>query len=130
MDAEKNDPGKIISNELGDFTTTPRLLKISALALAIGAISAFVALGLLKLIAFFTNIFFFQRFSADGAQPLGHHLSLFVIVVPVIGGLIIGFIARYGSDRIRGAADQHGRNTWRDDAGAVHRNNFFARADA
>ncbi len=39
------DRGKKVSNELGDFTTT-RLLKISALALGIGAVSAFVALGL------------------------------------------------------------------------------------
>ena len=60
---KKLDPGKTISNELGDFTTTPRLLRISALALCIGAISAFVALGLLKLIAFFTNLFFYQRVS-------------------------------------------------------------------
>ena len=99
---KKADPGKTISNELGDFTTTPRLLKISALALAIGAISAFVALGLLKLIALFTNIFFYQRLSVRHAQPIGHHLGLFVMVVPVIGGLIIGFMARYGSERIRG----------------------------
>ena len=96
------DPGKTISNELGDFTTTPRLLKISALALGIGAISAFVALGLLKLIALFTNLFFYQTLSAQSAQPIGHHLGAFVILVPVVGGLIIGFMARYGSERIRG----------------------------
>src|SRR5499427_1534972 len=96
------DPGKTISNELGDFTTTPRLLRISALALAIGAISAFVALGLLKLIGLFTNIFFYQRISTDAAQPAGHHLGLLVIFVPISGGIIIGFMARYGSERIRG----------------------------
>jgi len=99
---KKVDPGKTISNELGDFTTTPRLLKISALALAIGPISAFVALGLLKLIALFTNIFFYQRLSVQNVQPMDHHLGLFVVVVPIIGGLIIGFMARYGSERIRG----------------------------
>ena len=96
------DRGKRVSNELGDFTTTPRLLKISALALGIGALSAFVALGLLKLIALFTNIFFYQRIGADAVQPAEHHLGLFVIVVPIIGGLIIGLMARYGSERIRG----------------------------
>src|SRR5215468_2587623 len=99
---KKVDPGKVISNELGDFTTTPRLLKISALALVIGAISAFVAVGLLNLIALFTNIFFYQRLSVHAAQPVGHHLGVFVILVPVIGGLMIGFMARYGSERIRG----------------------------
>ena len=61
------DPGKPISNELGDFTTTPRLLRISALALSVGAISAFVALGLLKLIALFTNI---TMRAADPSQRL------------------------------------------------------------
>src|SRR5437867_3649937 len=96
------DPGKPISNELGDFTTTPRLLRISALALGVGAISAFVALGLLKLIALFTNIFFHQRISTDAVQPAGHHLGFLVILVPIIGGVIIGFMARYGSERIRG----------------------------
>src|SRR5437016_13276719 len=96
------DRGKRVPNELGDFTTTPRLLKISALALGIGAVSAFVALGLLKLIALFTNIFFYQRIGADAVQPAGHHLGLFVMVVPNIGGLIIGLVARYGSERIRG----------------------------
>jgi len=96
------DPGKTISNKLGDFTTTPRLLRISALALGVGSISAFVALGLLKLIALFTNVFFFQRISAAAVQPGGHRLGVFVILVPIIGGIIIGLMARYGSERIRG----------------------------
>ena len=87
---------------LGDFTTTPRLLIVSALALVVGALSAVVALALLKLIGLFTNLFFYQRFQADTVSPAGHHLGWFVIVVPVIGGLIIGLMARYGSERIRG----------------------------
>src|SRR5262245_55002157 len=99
---KKIDPGKVISNELGDFTTTPRLLRISAIALCIGALSAFVALGLLKLIALFTNVFFYQRISTAAAGPVGNHLGWLVVCVPVVGGLIIGFMARYGSERIRG----------------------------
>src|ERR1051325_10519446 len=90
------------SNELGDLTTTPRLLTVSALALAIGVLSAFVALGLLKLIGFFTNIFFYRRLATDLISPAGHHLGVFVVLVPVAGGLIIGLMARYGSERIRG----------------------------
>src|SRR5262245_58842670 len=96
------DPGKTITNKLGDFTTTSRLLRISALALVVGAISAFVALGLLKLIALFTNAFFFQRISAESVQPIGHRLGVFVVLVPIVGGVIIGLMARYGSERIRG----------------------------
>jgi CIC family chloride channel protein len=91
-----------IAQELGDFTATPRLLTISAFAVGIGIVSAFVALGLLRLIALFTNIFFFQRITAAAAEPEPHHLGPFVIIVPVIGALIIGLMARYGSDRIRG----------------------------
>src|SRR5689334_23997835 len=99
---EKVSPPKKHPSELGDFTTTPRLLTVSALAIAIGVLSAFVALGLLKLIGFFTNIFFYQRISADLVSPMGHHLGVFVVAVPVLGGLIIGLMARYGSERIRG----------------------------
>ena len=75
---------------------------VSLLALGIGAISAFVALGLLKLIGFFTNVFFYQRFATEMVSPIGHHLGYFVVAVPIIGGLIIGLMARYGSERIRG----------------------------
>ena len=90
------------SGQLGDFTTTPRVLFISLLALCIGVISAFVSLALLRLIGLFTNLFFFQRWGIDLVSPVGHHLGPFVILVPVIGALIIGLMARYGSERIRG----------------------------
>src|SRR5215813_9935990 len=91
-----------LAESLGDFTATPRLLIISAFATVIGLVGAFVALGLLKLIGLFTNLFFFQRFSTALITPEAHTLGPFVIVVPVVGALIIGFMARYGSERIRG----------------------------
>ncbi len=87
---------------LGDFTTSARVLLISALAIAIGVVAAYVALALLKLIGFFTNVFFFQRFDTGLVSPAGHHLGAFVILVPVAGALIVGVMARYGSERIRG----------------------------
>ncbi|HZP57828.1 MAG TPA: chloride channel protein [Dehalococcoidia bacterium] len=87
---------------LGDFTTTPRLLVISAIAVAIGALSAVVAKVLLRLIAFFTNLFFYGDISVRNVSPAHNHLGPFVIVIPVIGGLIVGVMARYGSERIRG----------------------------
>src|SRR5579863_2140178 len=90
------------SNKLGDFTVTPRTIAISGLAVVIGAVSAFVALALLRLIGLFTNLFFFQRWSTALVSPAGNHLGLGVIVVPILGALIIGFMARYGSERIRG----------------------------
>ncbi|HLY89756.1 MAG TPA: hypothetical protein VKQ27_12305 [Acetobacteraceae bacterium] len=54
---------------LGDFLTTPRLIPIALIAVAIGAVSAFVAAALLRLNGLFTNLFFFQRWGADLVSP-------------------------------------------------------------
>jgi chloride channel protein, CIC family len=91
-----------IAESLGDFTATPQLLIISLFAIVIGVISAYVALALLNLIGFFTNLFFFQRVSTALVTPEAHTLGPLVIIVPVIGALIVGLMARYGSERIRG----------------------------
>jgi H+/Cl- antiporter ClcA len=90
------------SATLGDFTTTWRVLPITGLALVVGVIAAYVAVVLLKLISFFTNVFFFQRFTTAPVSPGDTHLGLWVILVPVVGGLIVGLMARFGSDKIRG----------------------------
>ena len=94
--------GRLESQELGDFTTTWRVIPISLLAIAIGGLCAFVALALLRLIGLFTNLFYFGRWSTALVSPVGNHLGLFAAVVPVGGALIIGLMARYGSDKIRG----------------------------
>jgi len=91
-----------IADELADFTANKRLLTIAAIAIVIGVISAYLALALLTLINFSTNLFFFQRLSTAPAMPAAHTLGPFVVLVPVVGALIIGFMARYGSERIRG----------------------------
>ncbi|HLX56677.1 MAG TPA: chloride channel protein [Ktedonobacteraceae bacterium] len=88
--------------KLGDFTTAPRVILISLMAIIIGVLSAFVALILLRLIGLFTNLFFFQRWGTVLVSPAGNHLGVFEILVPVIGAVIIGLMARYGSERIRG----------------------------
>jgi chloride channel protein, CIC family len=88
--------------KLSDFTTTIRVLPISVLALAIGVLAAFVALALLRLIGLFTNLFYFGRWSTALVSPAGNHLGMFSILVPIGGALIIGVMARYGSERIRG----------------------------
>jgi len=87
---------------LGDFTTTTRLLPISALAIGIGVVAAFVALTLLRLIGLFTNLFYFGRWSTALASPVGNHLGIYSVLIPVAGALVIGLMARYGSERIRG----------------------------
>jgi H+/Cl- antiporter ClcA len=89
-------------SEKGDFTAQLRLLWISALAVVVGAACSVVAFALLWLIACFTNLFWFGQFSGTMRSPADSMLGLIGIFVPVIGGLIIGLMARYGSDRIRG----------------------------
>ena len=89
-------------DQLGDFTTTTRVLPISALALVIGVFASFVALALLRLIGLFTNLFYFGRWSTALVSPAGNHLGLCAVLVPIGGALLIGLMARYGSERIRG----------------------------
>lgn len=86
----------------GDFALDARLLRIATLAAVIGAASTGAARVLLDLIRFFTNLFFFQSFSLADRSPAGHTMGAWVIAVPVVGGLVIGLIARYGSEKIRG----------------------------
>ena len=89
-------------NSRRDFATTTRFLRIAALAAVIGVLSTMTAYLLLQLIQFFTNVFFFQTFSNQPHSPATNTLGIWVIAVPVIGGLIIGLIARFGSEQIRG----------------------------
>ena len=86
----------------GDFRTDWRVLILSCLALPVGAIGACVAKGLLWLIAVITNLFFFHTVSARPSLPEQSHLGWWLPVVPVIGALIIGMMARFGSEKIRG----------------------------
>src|SRR4051812_32074440 len=80
----------------------PRVLLITALAIALGIGAGFIARLLVALIAVVTNAAFYGRWSTDTISPAGHHLGLWVIAVPVIGGLIVGVMARWGSRAIRG----------------------------
>ena len=86
----------------GDFSADRRLLRLSAISIAIGAAGALVAALLLSLIAAFTNLFYFGRFSLTPRSPAGNALGLLAVFVPVAGGLVIGLMARYGSEKIRG----------------------------
>ncbi len=78
------------------------MLVIAGLAAGIGAAGAVLAWLLLKLIALCTNLFYYQRFSFDDVSPAANTLGVLAIFVPIIGGLILGLMARFGSERIRG----------------------------
>src|SRR5438094_1119667 len=87
---------------LGDFTTDSRVLVLAAMAIVIGAIAALVAYALLWLIAVITNLAFFGRLSSTLTPPSHSNLGAWILLVPVLGGLVIGLMARYGSEKIRG----------------------------
>ena len=88
---------------LGDFTVSLRTLPIILLACGIGAIGTVVAIGLLDLIALITNAVFFQRISLEAVAPgSAPHSPWLILFAPVAGGLIIGAMARFGSEAIRG----------------------------
>lgn len=89
-------------HEKGDFSADRRLLLLSAMAMFIGVVSIIAAVMLLDLIAFFTNLFFFHRFSMGHAQADLNQLGWAAALCPVVGALIIGLMARYGSEKIRG----------------------------
>ena len=87
---------------LGDFTADTRVVTLAAMAALVGVISAFVALALVRLIGLFTNLAYFQGFDTSFTAPSANALGLWAVGVPVVGGVIVGVMARYGSEKIRG----------------------------
>ncbi len=85
-----------------DFAFDQRLIRLSLFALVIGVLSTASAWLLLAAIRLFTNLFFFQSLSLVDRSPATHHLGAWVIAVPAIGGLIVGLMCRYGTEKIRG----------------------------
>src|SRR6202041_1374605 len=98
--------GKLAVSPTGAFFVTPparfRMALVSLLAGAIGLIAGVIAYILYNLIALFTNFFFYHRFAFAFTSARLNHIGLWAIVTPVIGGLIVGFMAKYGSSKIKG----------------------------
>lgn len=90
------------SHKLADHSADRRMLMLVAAAFIVGTGGAFGAWGLLKLIALATNLFWFGRLSVAPSQIVDSMVGLAVIVIPIAGSLIIGLMARFGSDKIRG----------------------------
>jgi H+/Cl- antiporter ClcA len=87
---------------LRDFSVDRRVWLLSAAALFIGVGAAALATLLLRCIALSTNLFYYHRFSFAQVSPAGSPLGLWMPLVPVLGGILVGLMARYGSDKIRG----------------------------
>jgi chloride channel protein, CIC family len=79
-----------------------RMVLIAFLAGGIGLLAGLIAFGLYKLIGLFTNIVFYHRFVADFTSAAHNQLGLWVVLMPVIGGIVVGFMAKYGSEKIKG----------------------------
>ena len=79
-----------------------RMVLMSFLAAGIGLLAGLIAFVLYKLIGLFTNIFFYHRLVADFISARHNQLGLWVIPIPVIGGIIVGFMAKYGTSKIKG----------------------------
>jgi H+/Cl- antiporter ClcA len=86
---------------LADYSADPRMLLLAAMAIVAGTGGAFSAWALLKLIAFATNLSWYGNLNFDPARIAGR-AALLVLLIPVAGGLIVGLMARFGSDKIRG----------------------------
>jgi H+/Cl- antiporter ClcA/CBS domain-containing protein len=104
-----SDPGEAAAarpptadSRLGDFTTDLRLLLLTGMALVVGAIGAGVAYVLVWLIGSITNLVYYHRLSSALVSPANNALGVWAVLIPTAGGLVIGLMARYGSDRIRG----------------------------
>ena len=90
------------NSHLRDFTTDARVLTIATIAVVVATAGLFAGIALLKLIRLATNIAYFGQFSLAELKLQDTPLGLAAVVVPVIGALIIGLMARYGSEKIRG----------------------------
>lgn len=91
-----------VARKLSDFTMTRSVLKLIPIAIIIGILGAFIALFLLDLIAVITNFLYYQHFDLVLKSPRGNTLGWLAILIPMAGGLIVGLMAYYGSERIRG----------------------------
>jgi CIC family chloride channel protein len=92
-----------MSGHLADFTVDRRMLLTTALAVPVGALSAGAAWCLLRLIGLVTNLVFYQRWAVDLIAPgAQHHPWWLILGAPICGGLVVGVMARFGSEKIRG----------------------------
>jgi H+/Cl- antiporter ClcA/predicted transcriptional regulator len=95
-------PSSGVARKLSDFTMPASILRLIPLSIIIGIFGAFIALILLDLIAIITNFLYYQRFDLTLVSPRNNTLGWWAVLIPMLGGLIVGFMARYGSERIRG----------------------------
>ena len=80
----------------------PAVLKTSAFAILVGFIGGLVAQGLLELIYLFTNLFFYGKWSFAITSPVHNHLGAWVILIPPVGGLLVGIMIHFWEPTLKG----------------------------
>ncbi|NLS15203.1 chloride channel protein [Rhizobium sp. P40RR-XXII] len=86
----------------GDFTTDKRVLVLIAMALVVGTGGAFAAWVLINLIALVSNAVWLFKISTEPLSFTMVARSPWMVAAPILGGIVIGLMARYGSEKIRG----------------------------
>jgi chloride channel protein, CIC family len=89
-------------DRLRDFNADRRLILLAAMALVVGTAGALAAWALLHLINIATNLAYHGTLSAAPTGIDGQGVGVASVLVPVAGCLIIGLMARFGSEKIRG----------------------------
>ncbi len=79
-----------------------RVVYLCGICIVLALVAAVIAEILIRLIGLVTNVSFYGRFSFEASSPPTDHIAWWMIFIPVIGGIIVGFMARYGSKAIRG----------------------------
>ena len=87
---------------LGDFTTDRRVLVIMGIAALAAVATSIVGVLMFRLIELITNLCYFGRFSFTYVPFSQSPLGWLAALVPIAGSIIVGFMARYGTDQIRG----------------------------
>lgn len=100
--SDLNNPGPSARFSVPAEPAQFRLFLISLLAGGIGLLAGFIAFALYNLIGLLTNIFFYHRLALGFRSPQLNHLGLWVIITPVLGGVVVGLMAKYGTDKIKG----------------------------
>jgi H+/Cl- antiporter ClcA len=92
------------SSRKGQFGVAlePEVVKICLFALGVGLVAGLVAQGLLELIYLFTNIFFYGHFSFAITNPAHNHLGLWEILIPPLGGLVVGIMIYFWEPTLKG----------------------------
>lgn len=98
----KNQVNSVGPEKLGDFTVSLEIWRVASLSLVVGMLAAVVALVLLDLIGFVTHIAYYGDLGVSLVQPSLARFGVWTVLIPVVGGLLIGAMAYWGSERIRG----------------------------